>query len=214
MTDFGSENFAPLIQGAGLTLFLCAMSGFIASVIGLMLAIARTSRVRIARGISAVYINFIRGQPVLIILYFMYFVIPLAFPQATFSRSVTAIVGLSTYGAAYIAEIFRGSIEAIPKGQGEASDALGMQYFVKLRYVILPQAMKISVPPWIGFLISLVKASSLVSVIGYVELTRAGRIVSTINQEPLTTFLIVATFYFLISYPISLLGLWYERRLA
>ena len=214
MTGFGSENFAPLIQGAGLTLFLCAVSGFVASVIGLMLAIARTSRVRIARGISAVYINFIRGQPVLIILYFMYFVIPLAFPQATFSRGITAIVGLSTYGAAYIAEIFRGSIEAIPKGQGEASDALGMQYFVKFRYVILPQAMKISVPPWIGFLISLVKASSLVSVIGYVELTRAGRIVSTINQEPLTTFLIVATFYFLISYPISLVGQWYERRLA
>ncbi|GAB3267214.1 amino acid ABC transporter permease [Arthrobacter pigmenti] len=214
LTEFGIENFEPIIRGAQLTLFLCAASGVIASILGVILGVARTSPSKIARGASGAYINFVRGQPILIILFFMYFVMPLIFPAATFSRALTAIVGLSIYGAAYIGEIFRGSVQAIPKGQREAAEALGMHYFNRSWYVILPQAMKIAVPSWFGFLISLIKASSLVSVIGYVELTRAGRIVSTINQEPLTTFLIVAAFYFIISYPLSLLGRWYERRLA
>lgn len=214
MTEFQWAHMSPIFRGALLTLFLVVSSGILGSLLGLALAIARTSPSRIARWISAVYTDFLRGQPVLIILLFIYFAIPLIFPAATFSRGFTAIVGLSIYGAAYIAEIFRGSIEAIPKGQSEAAEALGMHYFLKSWYIILPQAMRIAVPSWIGFLISLVKASALVSVIGYVELTKAGRIVSTINQEPLTTFLIVAAFYFVISYPLSLLGRWYERRLA
>jgi len=166
------------------------------------------------RWVAAVYINFLRGQPILIILLFIYFALPLLFPLATFNRGFTAIVALSVYAGAYMAEIFRGSIEAIPKGQEEAAEALGMGYFLKFRHVILPQAMKIAAPPAIGFLISLVKASALVSVIGFIELTKAGRIISTINQEPLQTFLVVAALYFIVSYPISLLGRWYERRLA
>ena len=214
MTSFGWEYLPPLIRGAKLTVFLCVTSGAIGSVLGLILGIARTSPSRVARWISAVYINFLRGQPVLIILLFMYFAIPLLFPAVTFPRAFTAILGLSIYAAAYIGEIFRGSIEAIPKGQEEAASALGMHYFLKSWYVILPQAMKIVVPSWINFLISLVKASALVSVIGYIELARAGRIVSTNTQEPLTTFLVVAALYFIISYPVSLLGRWYERRLA
>jgi polar amino acid transport system permease protein len=136
------------------------------------------------------------------------------FPTATLSRAVTAIVGLSVYAGAYMAEIFRGSIEAIPRGQLEAAEALGMHYLQKMRFVILPQALKIAVPPAIGFLIALVKASSLVSVIGFTDLTRAGRIITSQNQAPLATFIIVAALYFIISYPISLFGRWYERRLA
>lgn len=212
--DFGMENIAPLLRGALLSLYLVAASGVAGTILGLLLGLARTSPSRTARWISAIYINFIRGQPVLIILLFMYFAIPLMLPAATFSRGFTAIVGLTIYASAYIAEIVRGSIEAVPKGQSEASEALGIPYVLKYRYVILPQAMKIAVPPMTGLLIALVKASSLVSVIGYVELTRAGRIVTTLNQEPLTTFAVVAAFYFVLSYPISLFGRWYERRLA
>lgn len=211
--DFG-QYLPPLLKGAGLTLVICAASGVIGSLIGLVLGTARTSPSRIVRWLSAVYINFIRGVPILVILLFMYFAIPLIFPAATFSRGFTAVVGLSIYAGAYMAEIFRGSIKAIPKGQSEAAEALGMNYFLRLRYVVLPQAMKIAVPPSIGFLIALVKASSLVSVIGYIDLTKSGRIVSTLNQAPLTTFLVVAALYFVISYPISLLGRWYERRLV
>jgi polar amino acid transport system permease protein len=135
-------------------------------------------------------------------------------PSATFARGPTAIIGLSVYAGAYIAEIVRGAIESVPRGQGEAASALGMGYLLRYRYVVLPQAMKVAVPPSIGFLISLVKASSLVSVINYVELTKAGAIVSNLNQEPLVTFLVVAALYFALSYPIALFGRWYERRLV
>ena len=212
--DFGWENIVPLLNGTKLSLYLVVMSGLAGTVLGLIFGLGRSAPSRVVRFVSGVYINFIRGQPVLIILLFMYFAIPLVMPAATFSRGFTAIVGLSVYAGAYIAEIVRGSIEAIPKGQTEAAQALGMKYRLRLRYIIMPQAMKIAVPPGIGFLISLVKASSLVSVIGYVELTKAGRIVGTTNQEPLLTFLVVAALYFLLSYPIALFGRWYERRLV
>ena len=212
--DFGMENMQPLLEGAKLTLYLVAVSGLLGSLVGLVFGLARLAPFAPVRWLAAIYVNFIRGQPVLIILLFLYFAIPLVVPSATFARGPTAIVGLTVYAGAYIAEIVRGAIEAIPKGQSEAASALGMGYLLRYRYIILPQAMKIAVPPGIGFLISLVKASSLVSVIGYIELTKAGRIVSTLNQEPLVTFLIVAAIYFALSYPIALFGRWYERRLA
>lgn len=212
--NFGWENLPPLLDGMLLTVFLVATSGFLGTVLGLVLGLARTAPSRSARVLSGVYIGFIRGQPVLIILFFVYFVVPLVFPALSLSRAITAIVGLSIYAAAYIAEIVRGSLLAVPSGQSEAAAALGMSYRLKLRYVVLPQALRIAVPPGIGFLVALVKATSLTSVIGYVELTRAGRITSTINQEPILTFLIVAVLYFIVCYPISLVGRWYERRLA
>ena len=210
--DFDWQYLPALLRGAWLTIVLCVVSGAIGSVIGLALGLAKTSHNLLARGISGLYVNLIRGLPVLIILLFMYYVLPLVAPSFTFSRAFTAIVGLSVYAGAYIAEIVRGSIEAVPKGQTEAAEALGMNYFVKFRYVIVPQAMRIIVPPAAGFLISLVKASALVSVIGYVELTKSARIASTLNQNPLATFAVAAALYFLICYPVSLLGRRYERR--
>jgi len=212
--DFGWENLPPLLDGMLLTAFLVVTSGFLGTVLGFLLGLSRTAPSRIARIVSAVYIGFIRGQPVLIILFFAYYVIPLMFPAVSVSRGVTAIAGLSIYAAAYIAEIVRGSMLAVPAGQSEAAAALGMNFRQKLRYVVLPQALRIAVPPGIGFLVALVKATSLTSVIGFVELTRAGRITSTINQEPIATFLIVGALYFVICYPISMVGRWYERRLA
>ncbi|HET6625902.1 MAG TPA: amino acid ABC transporter permease [Nocardioidaceae bacterium] len=213
MFDFG-QFMPPLIRGALLTIFLCVVSGALGTLIGLIFGIARSAPLAVVRWLAAIYTNFIRGIPILIILLFMYFALPLMFPAATFDRGVTAIVGLSVYSGAYMAEIFRGSIEAIPRGQLEAAEALGMHYLLKMRYVVMPQALKIAVPPAIGFLIALVKASSLVSVIGFTDLTRAGRIITSQNHLPLVTFVIVAALYFIISYPISLFGRWYERRLA
>lgn len=214
LDDFGAENLPPLLDGMWLTVYLVLASGFVGTVLGMALGVARTSPIRLLRVVSAVYIGFIRGQPTLIILFFAYFVLPLMFPALSLSRGFAAVAGLSVYAGAYIAEIVRGSILAVPRGQTEAASALGIGYFRRLWYVVLPQAMRIAVPPGIGFLVSLVKATSLTSVIGYVELTRAGRITSTINQEPIITFLIVAALYFVVCYPISVVGRWYERRLA
>lgn len=214
LIDFLGHYVPPLIHGAILTIFLCLVSGVAGTVLGLVFGTARSAPLRVIRWAAAIYTNIIRGIPILIILLFTYFAVPLMFPAATFSRGFTAIIGLSVYTGAYMAEIFRGSIEAIPHGQLEAAEALGMHYLHKMRYIVLPQAMKIAVPPATGFLIALVKASSLVSVIGYTDLTRAGRIAMADNFQPMSTFLIVAALYFVISYPISLFGRWYERRLA
>ncbi|GAA3754519.1 amino acid ABC transporter permease [Microbacterium kribbense] len=208
-------SFMPaLLAGLVLTVVLVVASAIIGTIVGLVLGVAATSPLRVARWISNIYTNVIRGIPPLIILFFMYFALPLVLPALTLSAITTGIIGLSIYAAAYIAEIFRGSILAIPQGQSEAADVLAMGYFTKMRHVILPQALKIAMPSAIGFLISLVKASSLASVIGVTELTSEGHIVSTINNEPLTVFLIVAALYFVISYPLALLGRHFERRLA
>jgi polar amino acid transport system permease protein len=211
--DFG-QYLPPLLRGAGVTIGLVVASGLAGTIIGLVFGTLRSAPFAPIRWLASIYTNFIRGIPILIILLFLYYEIPLLFPYATFSQTITAVIGLSVYAGAYIAEIFRGSIQAIPRGQLEAAEALGLNYVQKMRHVVLPQALKIAVPPGIGFLIALVKASSLVSVISATDLTRAGRIVTSQNHQPLTTFLIIAALYFVISYPLSLLGRWYERRLA
>ncbi|NYD42972.1 amino acid ABC transporter permease [Nocardioides panaciterrulae] len=211
--DFG-QFLPPMLRGAGVTVTLVLAAGVAGTIIGLVFGVARSAPLAPIRWLASVYINFLRGIPILIILLFLYYEIPLLFPYATFSQTLTAVIGLSVYAGAYMAEIFRGSIQAIPRGQLEAGEALGLNYLQKMRYVVLPQAMKIAVPPGIGFLIALVKASSLVSVISATDLTRAGRIITSQNHAPLSTFLVVAALYFVISYPLSLFGRWYERRLA
>lgn len=209
---FGWDDLVPLLNGAVLTIGLCLTSGVIGSILGVILGLARTSPSRIARWISAIYINIVRGIPILVIIFFIYFGLPLILPDLDLSKFASAVVALSCFAAAYVAEIVRGSIEAIPPGQSEAAEALGLGYYPKFRYVILPQAVKIMVPPGIGFLIGLVKDSSLVTVIGYIELTRAGSVVSNLTGDPILTFLVVGAMYFVICYGISLVGRWYEKR--
>jgi polar amino acid transport system permease protein len=211
--DFG-QYMPPMLRGAGVTILLVVVSAIAGTIIGLVFGTARSAPVAPVRWLASIYTNFIRGIPILIILLFLYYEIPLLFPYATFSQTITAVIGLSVYSGAYIAEIFRGSIQAVPRGQLEAGEALGLNYVQKMRYVVMPQALKIAVPPGIGFLIALVKATSLVSVITATDLTRAGRNITSANHDPLATFLVVAALYFVISYPLSRLGRWYERRLA
>lgn len=206
--------FPALLKGLGYTILAVVVSGVIGSLVGLILGLAATSPLPPARWISNIYTNIIRGIPPLIILFFMFFALPILFPLLTFSPALTAILGLIIYAAAYVGEIFRGSINAIPRGQSEASEALGMGYYVKFRYIIVPQAMRLVLPSGMGFLISLVKASALASAIQYAELTKEANIISTLNNQPLTVFLIAAGLYFVISYPMALLGRWWERKLA
>lgn len=210
---FDVELLLPLLRGAFWTVVLCAVSGVLGSLIGLIVGLARTSGVRVLNLIGAVYTNFVRGVPILIILLFVYFALPLLIPGAILPMFATAIIALTVYVGAYMAEIVRGSILSVPKGQSEAAEALGMGYWAKLRFVIVPQAMKTIVPPAVGVLLSLVKDTSLVSVIGYVELTKSGRIVSILSSDPILVFTIVGALYFIICYPISLFGRRYEERL-
>jgi len=209
---FGWNDLIPLLNGALLTIELCLTAGVIGSVIGVILGVARTSPRRVAKTISSIYINVIRGIPILVIIFFIFFGLPMLFPDLELSKFASAVVALTAFSAAYVGEVVRGSIEAVPAGQSEAAEALGFGYFRKLRYIILPQATKIAVPPGIGFIIGLIKDSSLVAVIGYIELTKAGSVVSNLTGDPITTFLIVGAMYFVICYGISLIGRWYEKR--
>lgn len=212
LRSFGWQDLEPLAKGALWTIALCLTSGVLGTLIGLVLGLATTSPSRTARWIGSAYVHFIRGIPLLIIIFFAYFGIPLMFPSVKLSPFVTAVIALTAFAAAYMAEIFRGSINAVAKGQTEAAAALGLSYARTQRYVVLPQAMRIAVPPGIGFLIALVKDSSLVTVIGFIELTRAGTIVSNLTADPIATYSVVAAMYFVICYGVSRLGRWYENR--
>lgn len=211
---FSWDYLLPLARGAMSTIALCVVSGTLGSVLGLILGLAQTSPSRAARWISGIYVNAVRGVPLLVIIFFIYFGIPLVWPSFDLSTFLTGVIALTGFAAAYIAEIFRGSIEAVPRGQSEAADALGLNYSSKYRFVILPQALKIAIPPGISFLLALIKDSSLITVIGFVELTKAGTIVSNLTGDPMTTYLIVAAFYFVICYGISELGRRYEKRVG
>jgi polar amino acid transport system permease protein len=212
LRSFGWQDVEALARGALWTIALCATSGVIGTLLGMVLGLAATSPSRIARWLATAYVYFIRGIPLLIIVFFAYFGIPLIFPSLSLPAFATAVIALTVFTAAYMAEIFRGSINAVPKGQWEAAEALGLGYFKKLRYVVLPQAMRIVVPPAIGFLIALIKDSSLVTVIGFVELTHAGTIISNLTANPILTYSVVAAFYLVICYGVARLGRWYEER--
>lgn len=212
--DFSWYHLIPLARGAWMTIVLCTISGIAGTVLGVLLGLAKTSPSRLARWIAIFYVNGIRGIPVLVIIFFFYFGFPMLFPWAEASPFVTAVIALTVFSAAYMAEIFRGSIEAIDKGQHEAAKALGMNYVLRFRYVIMPQAMRIAVPPGITFIIALIKNSSLVTVIGFIELMRSGVIVSNLTADPLTTYSVVAAMYFVVCYGVSLLGQLYEKRLG
>lgn len=214
LRSFNGSDVEALLRGALWTLALCATSGVLGTLLGLVLGLAVTAPSRIARGLGSAYVYLVRGIPLLIIVFFAYFGIPLLFPQIALSAFATAVIALTVFASAYMAEIFRGSINAVPAGQWEAADALGFGYLRKFRFVVLPQAMRIAVPPAIGFLIALVKDSSLVTVIGFIELTHAGTIVSNLTANPILTYSVVAAIYFVICYGISRLGRWYECRAA
>ena len=212
LRSFNWLDLESLLRGAVWTIVLCVTAGIAGTVLGLLLGIASSSPSRIARWVASTYVLIIRGIPLLVIVFFAYFGIPLMFPDIDLSAFLTAVIALTVFATAYMAEIFRGSINAVPRGQTEAAQALGLNYGRRLRFVVLPQALRIAVPPGIGFLIALIKDSSLVTVIGYVELTHSGTIVSNLTADPILTYSVVAVLYFVICYGVSRLGHWYENR--
>jgi polar amino acid transport system permease protein len=127
---------------------------------------------------------------------------------------VAVAIAFTLHASAFLGEIWRGGIQAVPKGQTEAAKALGLHYVSMMKDVILPQAFKISLPATIGFLVQLIKGTSLAAIVGFVELSRAGQIVSNQTFRPLTVFALVGVIYFLICWPLSLWGARAERRLS
>ena len=154
----------------------------------------RVSASRLLRGLSSGYIQLIQGTPLLIVLFLSYF--GLGIMGYKLVPLVAAGLSLTFYAAAFLGEIWRGCIEAVPKTQWEASDCLGLNRFQQYTYVVLPQAVRIAIPPTVGFMVQIVKNTSLASVIGFVELARAGQIVNNSTFEPFVIFCVVAAIYF------------------
>jgi polar amino acid transport system permease protein len=189
-------------------LSLLAFAG--GALVGLPIALMRVSPSHTLRIVAGGYIQLIQGTPLLILLFLTYF--GLGILGYKLAPLVAAGLALTLYAAAFLGEIWRGCIEAVPRTQWEASDCLGLNRFQQYAYVILPQAFRMAIPPTVGFMVQIVKNTSLASVVGFVELARAGQIVNNSTFEPFIIFCIVAAIYFAMCYPLSLASRFLERR--
>jgi polar amino acid transport system permease protein len=209
MTTFGWPEFLFILRSAGWTLLLTAVAFSIGSLLGGALAILRLSENRIIRHIASTYILVIQSIPVLMVLFMSYYGLSLF--GIELPSFFAASASLAIYASAYLAEIWRGSIESVPYQQWEASSSLALTRTQQYRYIILPQAIRISLPPTVGFLVQLVKNTSIVSVVGFVELSRAGTLVNNATFKPFQVFTVVAALYFLICFPLSRLSRHLEK---
>ena len=210
MIQLNANHFIYLLQAAQWTLLLSLIAFAGGSVVGLALALLRVSKIGLLRALASGYIQLIQGTPLLIILFLSYF--GLGIMGFKLVPIVAAGLSLTLYAAAFLGEIWRGCIEAVSRTQWEASDCLGLNRAQQYAYVILPQAMRIAIPPTVGFMVQIVKNTSLASVIGFVELARAGQIVNNSTFEPFVIFSCVAAIYFALCYPLSVASRTLERR--
>ncbi|MEN0116313.1 MAG: amino acid ABC transporter permease [Agrobacterium cavarae] len=211
MSTFGWPEFLFLLRAVGWTVLLTGIAFAIGSLAGGVFAIMRLAQNWVLRSIAAGYITVIQSIPVLMILFMSYYGLTLF--GFELPPLLAASLSLSIYVSAYLAEIWRGSIQAVPQQQWEASASLALTRFQQYRYIILPQALRISLPPTVGFLVQLVKNTSIVSVVGFVELSRAGQLVNNATFRPFQVFLVVAILYFAICFPLSRLSRYLERVL-
>ena len=202
-----------LFKGTFVTIELSVFSLAIAFFLGFFFGILRTSKHFLIKGFAILYIEILRGSPLLIIMLFVFYCIPILVGKEI-SAFAAAIISLSLYGGAYAAEVVRAGIESIEKGQWEAARSTGLSGVQLMRYIILPQAFRVMIPPGIGLFIAMVKDSSLASIIGYVELTRASEIIRINIYKTWGPLSIVAINYFVICYLLSKLGAYTEKRFS
>ncbi|MDT8396833.1 MAG: amino acid ABC transporter permease [bacterium] len=200
-----------LLTGLLLTLEISLISIFLGIIIGLVTGLARISSNPAPKWLAIGYIELIRGTPLLVQIYIFYFFVGQVFSLSSFMAGVLA---LSFFAGAYIAEIIRAGIQSIHRGQMEAARSLGMNYYLAMRYIVLPQAFKRILPPLAGQFISLIKDSSLVGVIALVELTRAGREIGTSTFNYFEVFFTVAALYLILTFSLSMIVQYLERRFA
>ncbi|MEJ2800357.1 amino acid ABC transporter permease [Comamonas sp. BIGb0124] len=209
--SFGFPEFMFLLRSFGWTLALTACAMLLGSLIGGFFAIARVSHNNLLRRFAVAYIQLLQGLPVLLVLFLSYF--GLAYLGFDPPALVIATVALGLYSGAYLADIWRGAMESVPFQQWEASSSLAMTRVQQFRYIILPQSIRISLPPTVGFLVQLVKNTSIVSVVGYIDLMRAGEHIEASLHSPFKIYGIVALMYFLLCFPLSHLSKALERKM-
>ena len=212
MRTFGLSEFLFIVQAAQWTLALSAIAFVGGALLGLVVALSRTSENAVARNAARVFIQVFQGTPLLLQLFLIFFGAPVL--GFDINPWVAAGVALVLNSAASLAEIWRGCIEAVPRGQWEAAQALNLKYVARMRFVVLPQAFKIALPPTVGYMVQIIKGTSLAAIIGFTEITRAGQIINNATFQPLHVFTTVAALYFVICWPLSLLAARMERKRA
>lgn len=212
MRTFGWPEFLFIVEAAKWTLALSAIAFVGGTILGLLIALARTSENRPAQWLATAFIQVFQGTPLLLQLFLIFFGFPVM--GLDINPWVAASVALTLNTAAFLGEIWRGCIQAVPGGQREAALALNLSYLDRMRDVILPQAFKIALPPTVGYLVQVIKGTSLAAIIGFAEITRAGQIINNATFQPLHVFTTVAAVYFVICWPLSLLASRMEKRRA
>ena len=209
--DLVVTSFPLLLLGAGVTIKITAMSVALGVLIGLFVGIARICRVKPLRFLAAVYVDFFRGTPLLVQIFLFYFAVPVITGQRI-DPYVAAVGSCGINSGAYVAEIVRAGIQSIDEGQMEAGRSLGMTWVQTMRYMIVPQAIKRVIPPLGNEFIALLKDSSLVSVIGFEELTRRGQLIIAKTYGSLEIWFSVAIIYLVMTLSISRLVAYLEKR--
>ena len=201
---FGGRELLYLLSTVRWTLLLTIIAFCFGGVFGGVLALMRLSRLRLLRNVAYGFIELVQAVPVLMVLFLSYFGLSAA--GVELPSLVAASLSLGIWSAAYLADIWRSAVEAVPFQQWEASASLALTTPQQYIHIILPQAVRIAIPPTIGFLVQLVKNTSIVSVVGMVELMRAGQLINNVTFEPFAVFGTVALVYFVICFPLSYLG--------
>ena len=205
------NSFPLLLEGALVTIKITALSVGFGLLIGLVASIARMSKLWLVKMLASLYVDFIRGTPLLVQIFIIYFALPMR-TGVRVDPLVAAITACSINSGAYVAEIFRAGIESIDKGQMEAGRSLGMTWGQTMYYIIVPQAFKRVIPPLGNEFIAMLKDSSLVSVIGFEELTRRGQLIIARTYGSLEIWLSVAVIYLAMTFVISRFVAYLERR--
>ncbi|MFN5510484.1 MAG: amino acid ABC transporter permease [Burkholderiales bacterium] len=205
------DIFRNLLLAARWTIALSLIAFIGGGLVGLALLVLRTLPRPWAQRAVGGYVQLFQGTPLLMQLFLAYFGMALIGIET--SAWTAAAVALTLYSSAFLAEIWHGCVKAIPKGQWEAAQSLALGFAEQLRYIILPQAARIAVPPTVGFLVQVVKGTALASVIGFAELTKVGTMITNATFKPFLVYGCVALLYFLLCYPISLYAQRLERQL-
>ncbi len=212
MRTLSASDLVFLLLAARWTVLLSAGAFLFGGLLGALLALMRTARGRVPQWLARGYIRLFQGTPLLLQLFLIFFGADMI--GLGLGAWLSAILGLSLNAAAFLGEIWRGCIQAVPAGQDEAARALGLHYGPRMLRVVLPQALRLAVAPTVGFLVNLVKSTSLAAIIGFVELTRAGQLLNNATFRPFVVFGAVAVIYFALCFPLTLASARLERRLA
>lgn len=210
MRTFGWPEVWFIVEAAKWTIALSLIAFVGGAVVGLLVALARTSENKWASRVALVFTQIFQGTPLLLQLFLVFFGAPIL--GLDINPWVAAAVALMLNSGAFLGEIWRGCIQAVPRGQWEAAEALSLSYYWRMRGVVLPQAFKISVPPTVGYMVQIVKGTSLAAIIGFTEVTRAGQIINNATFQPLMVFGVVGAIYFFLCWPLSLWATRLERR--